>query len=378
MSLKKKIITKSLTSNKINKPDTITRAGITANLKFTRGKQLIEQDPFILIPDPYNPRPGEVIDDQWLREKLFIGSDKSLCRILDETGEFYIPEFSQLDTEPNESIEDSYNFLRELAFSIRTDGLIEPIEIFLADRHNDPDYFTNLNLEYGYVILEGHQRRLAAMMAGVQTVTCIEITDESMLAKLKVKHRKLRRQLSENNLRKGLTVSQNFQIFQQLLSDEDVKQLKNKELSLIIGLGEGIVSALRTICSKPENYPPILFSKISDNKLTFKMIRTLAPKTYKEIESALTESNVSQKQIEKKVIKARGRQGGASKKYATFRISVQSEADSLQQFLLSRFPEIEHIEEQTSAYKNLENILNKIKEIALKKYHAPEHDTLTN
>jgi ParB-like chromosome segregation protein Spo0J len=80
--------------------------------------------------------------------------------------------------------------------------LIEPIEIFLADRQNDPDYFTNSDLDYGYVILEGHQRRLAAMIAGVPTVTCIEITDESMLVKLKVKHRKLRRQLSENNLRK--------------------------------------------------------------------------------------------------------------------------------------------------------------------------------
>lgn len=366
MSLKKKIITKSLTANKLSKPNTVTRAGITANLKFTRGKQLIEQDPFALIPDPYNPRPGEVIDEFWLRENLFIGSDKSLCKLSDETGEWQIPEFSQLGIEDNEIIEESYNFLRGLAFSIRTDGLIEPIEIFLADSQNDPDYFAHTNLDYGYVVLEGHQRRLAAIMSGVSTVTCIEITDESMLVKLKVKHRKLRRQLSENNLRKGLTVSQNFQIFQQLLSDEKVQLLKNKELSLIIGLGEGIVSALRTICSKPENYPPILFAKIYDNKLTFKMIRTLAPKTYEEVELALTESNSSQKLKDKKMVKSRGRQGGAVKKYATFKISDKKESDSLQKFLLSRFPEIEHIEKHDSSYKTLESILNKIKEMALK------------
>lgn len=367
MPLKKKIITKSLTANKINKPDTVTRAGITANLKFTRGKQLVEQDPFSLIPDPSNPRPGEIIDENWLRQHLFIGSDNSLCKIVDESGEYYIPEFSQLVIEPNEGIEESYNFLRGLAFSIRTEGLIEPIEIFLADRQNDPDYFENTNLDYGYVILEGHQRRLAAMMAGVPTVTCIEITDESMLVKLKVKHRKLRRQLSENNLRKGLTVSQNVQIFQQLLSDPSAQSLKNKELSLIIGLGEGIVSALRTICSKPENYPPILFSKINDNTLTFKMIRALAPKSYEGVELALAETNTVQTSNNKnKAVKSRGRQGGAVKKYATFKISDQKESDTLQRFLLSRFPEIEDFEIQDSSYKTLERILNEIKEMALK------------
>ncbi|HGF0779159.1 TPA: chromosome partitioning protein ParB, partial [Legionella pneumophila] len=126
MSIKKKIITSSLTSNKIKKPDTVTRAGITANLKFTRGKQLVEHDPALLIPDPYNPRPGEIIDEHWLRKNLYIGTDKSLCRFSKETGEYIIPEYSQLNCEANESLEESYNFLRELAFSIRVDGLIEP------------------------------------------------------------------------------------------------------------------------------------------------------------------------------------------------------------------------------------------------------------
>lgn len=373
MTLKKKIITNSLTANKIQKPDTITRAGITANLKFTRGKQLVEHDPFTLIPDPNNPRPGEIVDEFWLKKHLSIGSDRSLCHISTKTGDYIIPEFSQLEIDSSEYLEDSYSFLRELAFSIRADGLIEPIEIFLADRNNDPNYFFESSLEYGYVILEGHQRRLAAMMAGVPTVTCIEITDESMLAKLKVQHRKLRRQLSENNLRKGLTVSQNFQIFQQLLLDPCVVDLKIKELSLILGLGEGIISSLRTICLKPESYPPILFSKIYDNKLTFKMIRVLAPKSYNEIESLLEESNVAKKPAIQKNIKARGRQGGAIKKYATFKVSDQKESESLFEFLLSRFPELTNIEKQNSSHKTLETLLNKIKDMALSEIHAPEH-----
>lgn len=365
MSQKKKIIMNTLKSNKLTKPDTVTRAGITANLKFTRGKQLVEQNPFYLIPDPCNPRPGEIIDEIWLKKHLYIGESNSLCKISDETGEYNIPEFFQLGIEANDIIEESYNFLRELAFSIRVDGLIEPIEIFLADRENDADYFEGTNLDYGYVILEGHQRRLAAMMAGVQTVTCIEITDESMLVKLKVKHRKLRRQLSENNLRKDLTVSQNFQIFQQLYSDPSVKSLTNKELSLIIGLGEGIVSALKTICTSPESYPPVFFKKLNENKLTFKIIRTLASKNYNEIEQFFTESKNTQNENSKKEVIARGRKGGAIKKYATFKVSDQNESNSLQRFLLSRFPEIEYNESANYSYKTLEFILSKIKEMAM-------------
>ena len=357
----------SLTS-KVNKPDTITRAGITANLKFTRGKQLVEHDPFSLIPDPQNPRPGEIIDEAWLRTMLHIGSEQSLCTML-ESGDYFIPEFSQLPCESSESLEDSYNALRDLAFSIRNDGLIQPIEIFLADRQNDPDYFRSSNLEYGYVILEGHQRRLAAMMAGVPTVTCIEITDESMLAKLKVKHRKLRRQLSENNLRKGLTVSQNFQIVQALFSDPSSHSLTKKELSGIIGFNESIASALRSLCTKPENYPPVLFSRIQENKLTFKTIRALVPKSYEDIELALTttpEEEQLPSPVEKKV-KPRGRQGGAIKKSATFKVNDEQASISMKELLLSRFPEIRGIDED-SAFKTLESILTQIKDMALEEF----------
>ncbi|MGC1182641.1 ParB/RepB/Spo0J family partition protein [Legionella sp.] len=363
MPIKKKIITSSLTSS--NKPDTVIRAGITANKKFTRGKQLVEHDPSLLIPDPFNPRPGEIIDESWLKKNLHIGTDKSLCRTSQETNEYEIPEYSQLNLDEDESLEESYNFLRELAFSIRTEGLIEPIEIFLADRHNDSDYFVHSDLDYGYVILEGHQRRLAAIMADVPTITCIEITDESMLVKLKVKHRKLKRQLSENNLRKELTIAQNFKIAQELLTDPSGQLLTNKALSKIIGLNEGITSALRSICTQPVNYPPVFLSMIKDNKLTFKMIRILVAKSYKEIELALNNGDKLNKIPTIKVVKPRGKQGGAIKKSATFKVQDQNESNSLQRLLLSRFPEINHINSEDDIFKNLERILNRIKEIAL-------------
>lgn len=365
MSVKKKIITKTLSSKTI-KPDTVTRAGITANLKFTRGKQLVEHDPFTLIPDPQNPRPGELIDDEWLIKYLRVGKDDSLCAHNPVTNEYHIPEFHELRLEPNDKLEESYNFLRGLANSIRQDGVIEPIEVFLADKNNDPDYFKNSSLDYGYVILEGHQRRLAAMMAGVSSVTCIELTDETMLAKLKVKHRKLRRQLSENNLRKGLTVSQNYQIVRELLNDTENQGITTKELSSVIGLNEGIASALKSICINQERYPSLFVSMILDNKLTFKAIRQLVPKSYDEIEETLKNGFKNINPIKKSTVKARGRNGGAIKRSATFKVKNEIESLTLQRFLLSRFPELNEQNDDALSFASLERLLNRLKEIAIK------------
>jgi hypothetical protein len=361
--MKKKIIGKSFLSKESCKPSTITRAGITADIKYTRGKQLVEHDPFKLIPDPHNPRPGEIVDETWLCHHLLLGTENSLCKVNQSNGDYEIPELSTFDVEINSSLEESYNFLRDLAYSIRVEGLIEPIEIFLADRENEPDYFTNNQMEYGYVILEGHQRRLAAMMAGVSTVTCIEITDESFLAKLKVKHRKLRRQLSENNLRKGLTVSQNFQIVQTLLSTQEGANITARELSSIIGLNEAIAATLKKICCNPEKFPLEMISRIKNNELTFKRIRNLISKSYSEIETALN-TNLPLPSTNRS-IKTRGRKGGAIKKSAIFKITDVNESNVLHKFLMERFPELDAEGHKDTTFKSLESILNKIKELAL-------------
>lgn len=362
MPSKKKIILKS-PATKANKPDTGTRAEITANLKFTRGKQLVEHAPHKLIPDPQNPRPGEVINDVWLNVNLLLGTENSLCKYNSQENNYVIPEFSELNLEDKGSIKESYNFLRDLAFSILNDGLIEPIEVFLADKINDPEYFVNNSLEYGYVILEGHQRRLAAMMAGVVSVTCIEITDESLLAKLKIKHRKLRRQLSENNLRKSLTVAQNFTIVKRLLADPDNQTITSKDLAAIIGLNQAIAGALKTICVNYAKLPAIFIEKIENNELTFKIIRTLVAKPNAEIIKLLKGEKEQIISIPK--VKPRGLQGGAIKRSATFKIKNEKESLSLQKLLYARFPELGDTNLEEPSFKSLEKLLNKIKELAV-------------
>ena len=356
MSAKKRIITKSPAQSNLVKPDTATRAGITAQLKFTRGKQLVEHNPFDLIPDPQNPRPGEIINDEWLISNLKIGTEQSLCKLLPDNS-YFIPEISEILSEYNEQLEQDYNFLRGLAHSIRFDGLIEPIEIFLADRENDPEYFTSSPKDFGYVVLEGHQRRMAAMLAGVPAVTCVEITDETTLAKLKIRHRKLRRQLSENNLRKDLTVPQNFKIAQALLSEDLNKDISAVELSSIMGLHVKITEALLKIISRMDSYPASMFKKIEGNHVSFNQLKRWAYKTAEEIELEIKEG------VQKK-IKPRGRAGGAIKKSATFKIKKPDESVQLHKFLLSRFPEIAE-DKPDFSFGGLEKLLSKIKEIAM-------------
>lgn len=353
-------------ASKNSKPSTITRAAITADIKLTRGKQLVEHSPFTLIPDPSNPRPGDQIDDTWLQKYLFTNTDNNLCRY-DADGNYIIPTFSQLGEGISSDLEEHYEFLRSLAYSIRNDGLIEPIEIFLTDINNDPEYFINSKLEYGYVVLEGHQRRLAGILAGVKTVTCIEITDETMLARLKVKHRKLRRQLSENNLRKGLSVGQNYKIVKELLKADDCMNITSKELSSIIGLNEDIASALKRLALNEGLFPPSMLQLVEDNYVSFKWIRTWISKPYHkiedEVETILTGKSKI-KEITKDNKKARGRNGGAVKRTAIFKVNKEIDSKLLQEFLFRSIPELKVNYIEDSPFHGLEKVLNRLLELA--------------
>ena len=352
-----------------SKPSTVTRAGITAEIKPTRGKQLVEHNPMLLIPDPNNPRPGDQIDDAWLKKHLLIGTENSLCKFIQETGEYVIPTFDQLNSVFSESIRDDYEFLRNLAFSIRTDGLIEPIEIFLADKNNDPEYFVNSDLDYGYVVLEGHQRRLSGIIAGVKTVTCIEITDETMLARLKVKHRKLRRQLSENNLRKGLSVGQNYKIVRDLLKSEDCLNISVKELSSIIGLNEDISGALKRLSLTENDFPKKMINLIENSLVSFKWIRTWISKPYDQIEIEITRLTSDSPMVEnatKVKTKARGRSGGAIKRSALFKVNKEEDSILIQNFLQERIPELKSDFLDDSYFISLEKTLSKLMDLAKK------------
>jgi hypothetical protein len=371
MTIKKaKIISKNFPKDGLsNKPNTVMRAGITAEIKPTRGKQLVEHNPLSLIPDPSNPRPGDKIDDAWINNYLMIGEEHSLCSIDESTGAYFIPPFEDLASDVSDDLRDEYEFLRDLAFSIRTEGLIEPIEIFLADKDNDQEYFVGSNLDYGYVVLEGHKRRLAGIISGVKTVTCIEITDETMLARLKVKHRKLRRQLSENNLRRNLSVSQNFKIVKELLKSDGSDSISTAELSSIIGLNIEIASALKRLILSEDKYPKQMFHVIENRNVSFKWIRMWVGKSFSDIEDELRRlisGGITIPHEEKVVVtpKARGKSGGAVKKSASFKVKEEGDSIALVGFLFDRIPELKEDFTEALPFHGLEKVLTKLMGLA--------------
>ena len=358
MTGRKRMSSKSLNSRA--DVSTAQRASLTASLEYTRGKELVEHDPWKLIPDPNNPRPGEIINEEWLHRVLKLGGPESLC--FASEGGWVIPKFESLSGDLGGAKKDDYEFLVQLSESIRHDGLIEPIEIFLADKQHEPEYFNNIDEEHGYVVLEGHQRRLAAMLGGIKRVTCIKITDDGLLARLKVKHRKLRRQLSENNLRKEVTAGQHYQIVKQLFATLDEGEgLSAHQLSQISGLNIKSAETLKKIvCANEGRYPSILYKKLVDDALSMRKLRDLASKSFSEINDYFSPTSMTKaKEVKAKV---RGLKGGRLKRSASFKLSNEEDTISVTSYLTKIIPGLEIDEKEQSPFKQLENLLTQLVE----------------
>ena len=356
-------ILKSKTASKVNKSIGIAqKAGLTTALKYTEGKELVELSPWSLIPDPDNPRPDELIDDAWLNRVLKLNSEESLCFVEGRT--LSIPSFKSLSGDLGGVKEEDYEALIMLAKSIRHEGLIQPIEVFLADKKYEPSYFINRADDHGYVVLEGHQRRLAAMVAGVKTVTCIKIQDEAFIKQLQVKHRKLRRQLSENNLRKSLTPGQHYKIFQQLLiSNNGDDNLTSLQLCEISGLSQKVCEVLKKLILAEEGrYPGLLYEKLGEGELSFRVLKDLVYKSFDEIILYFEPQVIKEKSP--KATKSRGTQGGRTKKSATFKINSESDSLLLGRYIQQHIPGLDTLELDDSPYKNLEMLLKRLLEKA--------------
>ena len=209
---------------------------------------------------------------------------------------------------------------------------------------------------------------MAAILAGVSAVTCIEIIDETMLSRLKVKNRKLRRQLSENNLRKGLSVGQNFKIVCSFLNEKtDNINITAKELSSIIGLNEDISGALKKLAISKESFPKSMINLIENSLVSYKWIRIWISKPFFEIQEEADRLLLNKPPVareEKKVIKPRGRNGGAVKRSAIFKVDKEQDSMILQNYLFQKIPELSETSNTGSSFNNLENILNRLMELA--------------
>jgi hypothetical protein len=140
-----------------------------------------------------------------------------------------------------------------------------------------------------------------------------------------------------------------------------------KELSSIIGLNEDISGALKKLAISKESFPKSMINLIENSLVSYKWIRTWISKPFFEIQEEADRLLLNKPPVareEKKVIKPRGRNGGAVKRSAIFKVDKEQDSMILQNYLFQKIPELSETSNTGSSFNNLENILNRLMELA--------------
>lgn len=146
------------------------------------------------------------------------------------------PEFHELHVDTlavvGDNIRTDVGDVTELAASIKTDGMIEPI--IATMRSNEPGGAR-------FVVVAGHRRLAAAKLAGLETVPVIlRSMDEEQ---------RVRAMLVENLQREDLSVLEEARAYKRLADEFDLTQ---RELSVQVGKSQGHISKRLALLSLPE------------------------------------------------------------------------------------------------------------------------------
>lgn len=221
--------------------------------------------PKALKPSSHNPRPDWAIDDEWLvrhvgidMSDIFETNDSKACLVKIEesqiNGKFFeiaqFPDFSDLLNNPNKDQQKEYEFLVNLAKSLREIGQIQPIEI-----ESDPETNT-------LVVLEGHLRRLACILGRIPYIRAIRNEGLHDLSK----REKIGRQITENSLRANVTPYGNYQ-----LAIEEVREnpsITIRELRERLKIKKDFASAILKMLSNPDKFHPIILEALKKGALS--------------------------------------------------------------------------------------------------------------
>ena len=221
--------------------------------------------PKALKPSPHNPRPDWVIDDVWLVKHVGIDMEdifesnmnlNCLVKINEEeidgklTESIIFPQFEDLLNAPNIAQKKEYDFLINLAKSIRETGQIQPIEIESDSENNT------------LVVLEGHLRRLACILGRVPYIKAIRNEGLHSLSR----RDKIGRQIIENSLRTNISVFGNFK-----LASEEIKENQKitvRDLSTRLKIQKDLASTLIKLISYPDKYHSSIYSALESGQLS--------------------------------------------------------------------------------------------------------------
>lgn len=221
--------------------------------------------PKALKPSAHNPRPDWVIDDAWLVKHVGIDMEdifesnmnlNCLVKINEEEVDgkliesIIFPQFEELLNSPNITQKKEFDFLVNLAKSIRETGQIQPIEIESDSENNT------------LVVLEGHLRRLACILGRIPYIKAIRNEGLHNLSR----RDKIGRQITENSLRTNISVLGNFK-----LASEEIKEnpkITVRDLSTRLKIQKDLASTLIKLILYPDKYHSSIYSALESGHLS--------------------------------------------------------------------------------------------------------------
>jgi ParB/RepB/Spo0J family partition protein len=234
---KRDVVSKSFSTT-----ESLNFGNISKELTFNNGSEgYFKVRPKALIESSHNPRPDWKINDEWLKKHVHVDFDdvfedslESDCLVRIEETEVdgniiedaLFPTFDELDNSPDPSAKPQYEFLIELAQSIRLEGQIQPIEVESSSDNKS------------LVVLEGHLRRLACILGRVPYLKAIRNEGLHGLSK----EEKVGRQISENSVRKDVSLWGKYLLVESLLQEHP--KLTIREVSERLKLNKTLVGYL--------------------------------------------------------------------------------------------------------------------------------------
>jgi len=346
---------------------TLNFSSVSKHLSFNEGNKegYYQVRPKAIRPSDHNPRPDWVIDDAWLvkhvgidMEDVFENEMEEKCLVvikeIEKNGEMVeeveFSSFDDLRNSPNESQRKEYEFLVQLATSIREVGQIQPIEI-----ESDPDGKV-------FVVLEGHLRRLACILGRVRYIKAIRNEGLQGLSK----RDKVGRQITENSLRSNVSLCGNYKLSIDEINEN--KKISSRELSNRLKIQKDVASAFIKLASNPDNYHDIIYKALEGNLLASRALVKACSYKRKDMQESFVLKIVKRNKSDigiKPEDKVRG-VDGTKKTVASFRIKSVENCVRAGGKLLSSIPElsersnvkeVKSVDDMIAVLKSLEEFL---------------------
>tara|TARA_B110000879_G_scaffold81488_1_gene113082 strand:- start:1417 stop:2565 length:1149 start_codon:yes stop_codon:yes gene_type:complete len=349
---------------KLSTTESLNLGNVSKELTLNDGEEgLCKIRPKALRPSSHNPRPDWYIDDEWLKKHvkvdftdLFESEIEGECLVkiheIEEKGEIVekavFPTFKALIGSPNPNTEKQFEFLVELAKSIRDLGQVQPIEV-------ETDHERKC-----FVVLEGHLRRLACILGRLPFIKAVRNEGLQEVSK----EVKIERQITENSIRKSLTPFGIYKLASSFI--DSFPSMSTRVLAEKLKISNTYAAIFKKLVVSKSKFTPLLYVCLEKDLLSTKGIQNVSiAKSIKSQELIIKKylgkeyDDISgQTASESKKIKKEGRKRTVS----TLRISSEESCIKAGNKLISLFPDLAKKSEldSVSSVEDMDKVLSEL------------------